>query len=85
MLLEDSATKPPFDAPTLFGPAEQLLIPHIQGYDAVRVVEFALSRSQAILLDPEGREELVERLRAAVPSEPFAINWFCEAWRASAV
>ena len=61
------------------------MIPHLQGYDADRVIEFALSRRQGILLDDDGRETLAERLRTAVPSGGFALNWLCEAWRATAV
>ena len=77
--------EPPFDAPERFAAAEQLLIPHVQGYDRDRITQFALSRSQSILLDPDAREALLERLRAAVPAEPFTVNWFCEAWRAEAI
>lgn len=80
----DVEAKPPYDAPELFGSHEQLLIPHVQGYDTARIVEFALSRSQAILLDNAGRERLIERLSAAVPDRPFPVHWFCEAWRATA-
>lgn len=75
---------PPFDDPRRFGAPEQLLIPHIQGYDPTRIVEFALSRSRTILLDDGEREALVGRLRNAVPAEPFPVNWLCEAWRATA-
>jgi hypothetical protein len=78
-------TEPPFAAPTLFAPAEQLLIPHVQGYDRDRITQFALSRSQSILLEPDARASLLERLRGAVPGEPFTVNWFCEAWRAAAI
>jgi SAM-dependent methyltransferase len=74
----------PFDDPKRFDAPEQLLIPHIQGYDPTRIVEFALSRSRTILLDDGERDALVERLRAAVPTEPFPVNWLCEAWRATA-
>jgi SAM-dependent methyltransferase len=74
----------PFDDPRRFGAPEQLLIPHIQGYDPTRIVEFAVSRSRTILLDDDEREAMVERLRAAIPAEPFPVNWLCESWRATA-
>jgi SAM-dependent methyltransferase len=80
-----AVVEPPFKAPKLFAAAEQLLIPHVQGYDRDRITQFAMSRSQSILLDPDAREALLERLRGAVPSEPFTVNWFCEAWRAEAI
>jgi SAM-dependent methyltransferase len=80
-VMHDAA--PPFDDPSRFDTPEQLLIPHVQGYDAVRIVEFALSRSQTILLEAADRDALVERLRAAVPPEPFPVHWVCEAWRAT--
>jgi SAM-dependent methyltransferase len=73
---------PPFDDPSRFDAPEQLLIPHVQGYDAVRIVEFALSRSQTILREAADRDALVERLRAAVPADPFPVHWICEVWRA---
>jgi SAM-dependent methyltransferase len=75
----------PIDGADSFGPAEQLLTPHVQGYDRERLTHFALSRSQVILLGPDDRRALLERLRAAVPDEAFPVNWFCETWRAVAV
>jgi len=80
----DADAKPPYDAPDLFQSHEQLLIPHVQGYDRARIIEFALSRSQCILLDDAGREQLVEQLAAAVPDEAFPVHWICEAWQATA-
>lgn len=80
----DAEAEPPYHAPELLSSPEQLLMPHVQGYDPARIVEFALSRSQAIVLDQAGRDQLVARLSAAVPDQPFPVHWFCEAWRASA-
>jgi SAM-dependent methyltransferase len=76
---------PPYDAPALFADHRQLLIPHVQGYDGERIVQYALSRSQAILLDAESRDVLVARLQAAVPREAFPLNLFREVWRATAL
>lgn len=75
----------PIDAPETFGPAERLLIPHVQGYDRERIGQFALSRSQLILLEPAARQAQLERLRAAVPAEAFPVHWLCETWRAVAL
>jgi SAM-dependent methyltransferase len=84
-LLADDTAIAPYDAPTLFTAPEQLLIPHVQGYDTERVVDFAISRSRSILLSDDDRESMLAALRTGVPAEPFTLNFFCEAWRATAV
>lgn len=84
-MMLDGEVEPPYDGTDRYSPPEQLLVAHAESYDIDRVREFALSRSQAILLDGAGRQQLVEQLRDAVPEGPFAINWLCEAWRATAL
>lgn len=79
-----SRAEPPYDAGERFTAPEQLLLPHVQGYDAERAIAFAVSRSQAIRLGSEEREAMVEQLRAVVPDGSFTINWWCEAWRSTA-
>jgi SAM-dependent methyltransferase len=83
-MMLDADENPPFDDPERFGPPEVRLVSHAQDYDPDRVVQFALSRSQSILLAPEARRAMVDRLRSAVPDGPFSLSWFCEAWRATA-
>ncbi|MBV9869236.1 MAG: class I SAM-dependent methyltransferase [Frankiaceae bacterium] len=84
LLSNDEAT-PPYDEPSLFDGHEQLLIPHVQGYDVNRAADFAVSRSSSIRLGDGERDAMLDGLRSAMPDEPFALNFFCEAWRAPAV
>jgi SAM-dependent methyltransferase len=85
LMFDNPDPQPPFTAPELFTTPERQIVPHLQGYDRDRIVGYAVSRSQVILLDDDAREALIERLRAAVPAEPFPVHLVCEAWRATAV
>jgi SAM-dependent methyltransferase len=88
MMLEDD-TASPFDSTTRFGerfgPPERLVVSHSESYDVGRLLAYALSRSQAIILEPAERAALVDRLRAAMPASPFSLHMVCEAWRATAI
>jgi SAM-dependent methyltransferase len=77
--------QPPFDDLARFSRPEQSLVTHSRRYDVDRVIQLALSRSQAIILGTEGRCQLVDQLRAAMPAGEFDLRWVCEAWRATAV
>jgi SAM-dependent methyltransferase len=81
MLLDEPT--PPFDSSPEFPDPEQAVFSHDERYDADRVVAFALSRSQAILLAPQDRTDLVARLRRAVPRGSFPLRMCCEVWRAT--
>jgi SAM-dependent methyltransferase len=85
MMLDGGHVSPPYADDGHFAPAERRLTPHSQDYDADRVVEFAVSRSQSILRDPAGREAMIDALRAAMPAGTFRLAWICEAWRAVAI
>jgi SAM-dependent methyltransferase len=80
MLLDDPT--PPFAPTALFPAPERRVVRHAETYTTDRVVAFAASRSQSILLDATAREEMFARLRAALPSGEFSLWWQCEAWRA---
>jgi len=60
---------------------ERRLFRHEEPYDADRLVAYALSRSQAILLPDAERAAMVERVRALTPGGEFALPLVCEAWR----
>jgi SAM-dependent methyltransferase len=83
-LLLDRKVTAPLDDLDHFGPPERRLVSHSQEYDANRVVQFAVSRSQSILLEPDPRQAMVDTLRSAVPEGPFQLRWICEVWRATA-
>jgi SAM-dependent methyltransferase len=51
-------------------------------YTTDRVIAFAASRSQSILLADDARNSMFDRLRAALPDGEFPLWWQCEAWRA---
>jgi SAM-dependent methyltransferase len=84
-MMLDGEVDPPYVDPDRYETPQRRLVPHSQTYDADRVVEFALSRSQSILRDPAGRQAMVEALRTASPAGEFELNWICEAWRATAI
>lgn len=84
-LEDDDAAEPPYDDPLRFTAPERLVVHHQQRYDADRIVAYALSRSQAILLAPDDRQALVDQLLAAVPADGFAVSFVCETWRATAL
>jgi SAM-dependent methyltransferase len=85
MMLDGGHAAPPYDDVGHFAPAERRLTHHTQDYDADRVVEFAVSRSQSILRDPAGRRAMIDELRTAMPAGTFRLAWICEAWRAVAI
>lgn len=60
---------------------ERELFRHSAPYDADRLVAYVVSRSQVILLPPDERAELIERVRATVPAGEIAMPMVCEAWR----
>jgi SAM-dependent methyltransferase len=76
---------PPIDDPGRFGPAELRRESHVEAYDIGRLEQLARSRSQAIILEPAERQELLGRLRAIAPAGSFDLHWVCEAWRATAI
>lgn len=84
-MMLDGETAPPYEDDERFGRPERQLIRHTQDYDAVRVVEFALSRSQSILNEPTKRHAMVQQLCATVPEGRFPLHWICEAWRSTAI
>ncbi len=81
---DDDGAEAPYDDPQRFSVPERLVVHHQQRYDPDRIVAYGLSRSQAILLDPEDRQKLVDDLRSAVPPDRFTISFVCETWRATA-
>ena len=83
-LQDDDMADPPYDDPLRFTTPERLVVNHQQRYDADRIVAYALSRSQAILLAPDDRQQLVGELRAALPPGEFPVSFVCETWRATA-
>jgi SAM-dependent methyltransferase len=82
-MMLDSEGHPPYDAGDRFSPPARCVAGHGETYDAARLAEYAMSRSQTILLEPVAQQHLIDRLRAAVPDEPFTMRWVCEAWRAT--
>lgn len=80
MLLDEPT--PPFEPTPLFPAPEQRLLRHAETYNADRVIAFAASRSQSILLEPAARDAMFGRLRDALPAGDFQLWWQCEAWRA---
>jgi SAM-dependent methyltransferase len=84
-MMLDGEVAPPFDADDHFDRPERQLVTHSQDYDADRVVEFAVSRSQSILSDAGARQAMIDALRSASPAGTFTLDWVCEAWRATAI
>jgi SAM-dependent methyltransferase len=80
----DLDANPPIDDPDRYDAIAYRLVSHRQEYDEERVVQFALSRSQSILLESEPRAAMIDRLRAAMPHRTFSLSWVCEVWRATA-
>jgi SAM-dependent methyltransferase len=84
-MVEGEEIPPPFDDDGHFGPLERAMFFHRQRYDPERIVRYAVSRSQAILLADTDRAAMIARLRAAVPDREFDLALACEAWRGTAV
>ncbi len=82
-MMLDRDAEPPYDATDRFSRPERGVASHAERYDPDRLCRYAMSRSQAIILDPVDQQSLLERLRAAVPNGSFELRWICEAWRAT--
>jgi SAM-dependent methyltransferase len=80
MLLDDPT--PPFAPTPLFPEPARRVVSHFETYTTDRVLAFAASRSQSILLEPTERDAMFARLRAALPDGEFPLRWQCEVWRA---
>jgi SAM-dependent methyltransferase len=80
LLVDEPA--PPFEETAWFPHPQRRLVRHAERYDVDRVIAFAASRSQTILLAPDDREALFSQLREQLPPGEFEVRWWCEAWRA---
>jgi len=63
------------------GEPERALFRHRETYDADRLVAYVVSRSQVILLPPDERSALIQRVRAFAPKGEVEMPMVCEAWR----
>lgn len=61
--------------------AERRTFPHVETYDADRLVEFVLSRSQTILLPEDRRADLLAGVRDLAPDGEFPLQLVCDVWR----
>lgn len=75
---------PPFDGPAAgLTVPEKRLFDHAQLVDADLLVENVASRSYVILLPPQERDALLDRVRAVAPAGTFPLPYVCDVWRAT--
>jgi hypothetical protein len=53
-------------------------------YTRDRVAALVASMSVAILASPEDREQMLAKVRDAMPDGEFSLSWICETWVAVA-
>ena len=79
-IIDPDQTPPYADIEGIATP-ERRLFPHQETYDADRLTAWVLSLSRTILLPPDERAALLERVHAVTPPGHFDLHHVCEVWR----
>ena len=74
---------PPYDAAGLFTAPRRIVSRYSLPYTRDRVEALVRSMSVSILAEPDEREQMISRIRAAMPDGTFDLSWVCEAWTAT--
>lgn len=77
-----SRAVPPYDAFVGLTTPEAGFFAHEREHDGDSLVADVTSTSPVILMSPEERAEVLDRVRAAAPAGRFALPYVCAAWRA---
>jgi SAM-dependent methyltransferase len=77
----DPDQAPPYDHVDGIARPERRLFPHQEPYDADRLTAWVLSLSRTILLPPDERAALLDRVGAVTPAGRFDLHYVCEVWR----
>ncbi|HEX3706671.1 MAG TPA: class I SAM-dependent methyltransferase [Mycobacteriales bacterium] len=82
MLGDDAG--PPFESAGLFSEPRRIVTHYSLPYTRDRVAALVASMSVAILASPEDREQMLAKVRDAMPDGEFSLSWICETWVAVA-
>jgi SAM-dependent methyltransferase len=78
-MLGDDAS-PPFESAGMFSEPRRIVTRYSLPYTRDRVAALVASMSVAILASPEDREQMLARVRGAMPDGEFSLSWICETW-----
>jgi SAM-dependent methyltransferase len=77
----DPTLPPPYRDVEGMGVPERRTFPHLEPYDVDRLLAYVHSWSQTILMSESERSQLLDEVRAVVPSPTFDLPFVCEVWR----